>query len=172
MWHTRENVKVESPRHLYSLLAKSFQDLSRSLLALSVEMRREREEKRKKGETAQCARGSRDIVSLPRLLHPFTDTSRSHRNLEGSSLFLASRACENSTVQDAIGARRVVEDVQEASYRANYLRLMTLPVRSAKFLISDSQRIPLNNLSKKPYDNLTTTFANHDSHYNNRCIIM
>jgi len=49
-------------------------------------------------------------------------------------LFLASRACENSTVQDAIGARRVVEDVQEALYRANYLGLTTLPLRSAGFL--------------------------------------
>lgn len=45
-------------------------------------------------------------------------------------MFLASRACENSTVQDAIGVRRVVEDVQETSYRANYLRLTTLPVRT------------------------------------------
>lgn len=107
----------------------------------------ERDGKRKKGETAQCSRGSRDIVGLLAralslsfpLLSSFSrrlaNAFRSHRNLAGFSLFLASRACENSAAQDAIGARRVVEDVQETSYRANYLRLTTLPVGAAEELL-------------------------------------
>lgn len=81
-----------------------------------------------------------DRETLSSSLHPFADAFRSHRNLGCFSLFLASRACENSSVQDAIRARGVVEDVQETSYRANYLKLTTLPVRSAQ----NSPRPPQN----------------------------
>lgn len=151
--HTGECEGRESPRHLYPRNPSRIS--SRSLLALSAEVwdrdrngdrqrgrggekeRGNARREKKKGETAQCARGSRDIVTP---LHPFADAFRSHRNLGCSSLFLASRACENSSVQDAIGARGVVEDVQETSYRANYLRLTTLPVRS----VQNSSRLPQN----------------------------
>ena len=65
---------------------------------------------------------------------------RSHRNPGDSSLFLASRACENSGTQAAFGPRRIVEDVQETSYRANYPRLTTLPAG----LTAPSTRIHVN----------------------------
>lgn len=93
----------------------------------------ERREGRGRKERQHNAREDRETLSGP--LHPFADAFRSHRNLGSFSLFLASRACENSTVQDAIGVRRVVEDVQETLYRANYLRLTTLPARTAEFLL-------------------------------------
>lgn len=155
--HTGECEGRQSPQHLYPRNPSRISP--RSLLALSAEVwdrdrngdrqrgrgrerGRDRESEnarreKKKGETAQCARGSRDIVTP---LHPFADAFRSHRNLGCSSLFLASRACENSSVQDAIRARGVVEDVQETSYRANYLRLTTLPVRS----VQNSSCLPQN----------------------------
>lgn len=151
-WHTGECESRESPQHLYSWNPSRISP--RSLLTLSTEVwgktqnresERERENagwEKKKGETAQCARESWDIVTP---LHPFVDTFRSHRNLGCSSLFLASRACENSSVQDAIRARGVVEDVQETSYPANYLRLTTLPIRSAQ------------NSSRSPQDRFVPT---------------
>lgn len=152
--HTGECEGRESPLSIYThgIPPGSLQDLFSHCLQkygteTETETNREGEEEekergnarreKKKGETAQCARGSRDIVTP---LHPFADAFRSHRNLGCSSLFLASRACENSSVQDAIRARGVVEDVQETSYRANYLRLTTLPVRS----VQNSSRLPQN----------------------------
>lgn len=137
----KENARLESPRHLYSLLTESLQDLSEissRTVCRSVESGTGRGRK----ERQHNAREDRETLSapsrappLPRPPPPLADAFRSYRNLGGFSLFLASRACENSTAQDAIGVRRVVEDVQETSCRANYLRLTTLPVRTAEFLL-------------------------------------
>lgn len=125
MAHSGENVggrRRVLGIYTLSLVAESLQDLSKiSCLAEAGRGPREEEERREEHN----AREDRETLSPSPLPHrnPSQTSSRSHRNLGGFSLFLASRACENSSVRGtAIAARRVVEDdVQEASYTARII---------------------------------------------------
>lgn len=112
--HTGERMPGPRVLGIYTLYSQDPSRIfPRSPLTLSAEVLyvvgREEEERR----DSTMLREDRETLSFP--FHPFTDAFQRHRNPKASSLFLASQACENSTVQDAIGIRRVVEDVQETS---------------------------------------------------------
>lgn len=112
---TGECEGIESPRRdLYTLYSRNPSWISpRSLLALSAEARggvgrRERRDSTMRARIARhCHPPHSSLIPSPSPWYTLRRrVFRSHRNLGGPSLFLASRACENSSMQDAIGVER------------------------------------------------------------------
>lgn len=99
----------------------SLQDLFSHCLQKCVGRERGGEERR--GDGTMRARLARHCHPF---LLPFSTPAPSGpkppKSCRLSSLFLTSRACENSGTQAAFGPRRILEDVQETSYTARIIR--------------------------------------------------